>query len=109
MPDTNDAATATPVELLVRPLFVPLKAAYYEAFVNGTKTTEYRKFGARWNEYTCKLRRRVTISKGYGKQHRRTGVIVGFECKWMATQDWLDCYGEPGWAACIEIDLDDVV
>ncbi|MEO1528488.1 MAG: hypothetical protein AAFX06_23945 [Planctomycetota bacterium] len=89
-----------------RPLFIPLKSQYYEAFIDGTKKTEFRKYGARWNETTCAVGRRVTISKGYGKQNRRTGVIVSFEKRMMSSPDWIDCYGEPGIAACITIAID---
>lgn len=90
----------------VKPLFVPLKTEYYEAFVRGDKSTEYRQYGPRWNERTCHVGRRVTISKGYGRQHRRHGTIVGFSTRRMASAAWIDCYGTPGLAACIEIKLD---
>ena len=45
-----------------KPLFVPLKTQYYEAFVAGTKDTEYRKHGPRWNADTCKVGREVTLT-----------------------------------------------
>jgi len=61
-----------------RPLFIPLKTEYYEAFVSGEKIVEYRKYGPRWNAEVCKIGRKVIISKGYGKQNRKTGVISGF-------------------------------
>lgn len=90
----------------MKPLFIPLKSCYFEAFVSGSKTTEYRKYGARWNERNCPVGRRVVLSKGYGTKHRRSGVIVGFSKKYKATREWLDCYGDPGFAACIRIKLD---
>lgn len=86
-------------------LFIALKTKYYEAFCDGTKSTEFRKYGKRWNEDVCKLGRKVTLSKGYGKQHRKTGVIVGFEKRMIDSTEWIDCYGEPGLAACITIEL----
>ena len=99
--------SSTPVEpIVMRPLFVPLKSQYYEAFIDGLKDTEYRKYGNGWNERTCVIGRRVTISKGYGKQNRRTGKIVGFSKRRMASKSWIECYGEPGLAACIKIELD---
>lgn len=104
---TKPASSATPVDpLVMRPLFVPLKSQYYEAFIDGSKDTEYRKYGKGWNERTCVVGRRVTISKGYGKQNRRTGTIVGFTKRRMSSKAWIDCYGEPGLAACIHIELD---
>ncbi len=91
----------------MKPLFIPLKSKYYEAFVDGTKDTEFRKYGPRWNERTCKLGRRVIISKGYGRQNRRTGTIVGFKKQQMESVEWIECYGATGTAACIEIELDE--
>ena len=61
-----------------KPLFIPLKTEYYQAFVLGEKDTEYRKYGPGWNERTCWVGRPVVISKGYGKQNRTCGVIRSF-------------------------------
>ena len=91
----------------VKPLFIPLKTQFYEAFLNGTKTVELRQHGPRWNEQTCQIGRAVTISKGYGKANRRAGVITSFDVRHIDSPDWLACYGEPGNAACIGIRLDD--
>lgn len=90
----------------MKPLFIALKSAYYEAFADGSKTIEYRKYGPRWNERTCTVGRRVTLSKGYGKQNRLSGVITGCKCKYVDSQDWIDCYGKPGLAACISISVE---
>ena len=62
-----------------KPLFIPLKTEYYEAFIAGTKNTEYRRYGRGWNEKTCEVGREVVLSKGYGKQNRRVGVIISFD------------------------------
>ena len=88
-------------------LFIPLKTEYYEQFIDGTKTTEYRQHGPRWNAKTCAIGRRVVLSKGYGKAHRRTGVVTGFEVQHMDSPSWIACYGKPGEAACITIKLDE--
>lgn len=88
-----------------KPLFIPLKTKYYRAFCDGLKTHEYRLYGARWNERTCRVGRRVIISNGYGKRDRRCGVITGFTKSHVDSADWLACYGSPGVAACIEIKL----
>lgn len=93
------------------PIFIPLKSEFFEAFCSGTKDTEYRIHGPRWNANTCTVGRPVVISKGYGKHHRRTGVIVGFEASKepMNTEAWRKCYGDRGdMAACIKIKLDEV-
>lgn len=62
-----------------KPLFIPLNTEYYEAFACGDKSEELRLYGPRWNEKTCKVGRKVVLSKGYGKQNRMTGVIWKFK------------------------------
>lgn len=62
----------------IKPLFIPLKKQYYEEFVSGTKTVEYRKYGLGWNEDTCQIGRPVVISLGYGKNRRSKGTITSF-------------------------------
>jgi len=59
-----------------KPLFIPLKAEYYDAFARGEKTSELRKWGKRWNGNVCSLGRKVVLSRGYGKKHRIRGVIT---------------------------------
>lgn len=86
-------------------LFIPLKTEYFEAFKAGTKTVEYRQYGPRWNERTCAIGRPVVLSRGYGKQQRLTGVVTEFRKRFTASDEWLDCYGAPGTAACIRISL----
>jgi len=68
-----------------RPLFVPLKAEYFDAFKGGfdafkggSKREEFRLYGKRWNERTCRPGRAVTLSKGYGRQNRMRGRIRDF-------------------------------
>lgn len=64
--------------MTVKPLFIPLKTIYFNAFKDGSKTRELRKYGPGWNEKTCIPGRRVTLSRGYGKAERLTGVIEAF-------------------------------
>ena len=92
-----------------RPLFIPLKSEFYDAFIAGTKITEYRRHGPGWNAKTCPVGRRVVLSKGYGKAHRVTGTIAAFAVSEepTKTEAWRKCYGEAsGEAACITIRLD---
>lgn len=91
-----------------KPLFIPLKAQHFDDFAAGTKTTEFRLYGPRWNQQTCRPGRAVVLSRGYGKQRRLLGKIVRFEAGTEPTKTaaWRDCYGaHPGPAACIEIEL----
>lgn len=62
-----------------KPLFIPLRAKYFEAFERGEKDTEYRADLRRWNARTCYPGRAVTLSYGYGNVRRLRGVIAGFE------------------------------
>lgn len=91
-----------------RPLFVPLKTEWFEAFRDGSKDTEFRPYGPRWNEQTCRIGRAVVISKGYGRKHRLRGRVAAFvvrddpEC----IPGWIACYGtRSGRVACVRIAL----
>jgi len=88
-----------------KPLFIPLKGEFYDAFESGDKRHEYRVAGPRWNADTCWIGRAVTLSRGYGKAKRLCGEIVSFgvsntPCK---TATWKQIYGERGPAAIIGI------
>ena len=96
-----------------KPLFIPLKTAHYNAFDNGSKREELRRYGNRWNEIICRIGRPVTLSKGYGKQNRMQGTITGFKRQHGSTfgstykAAILDCYGTLDiWIACITIHID---
>jgi hypothetical protein len=93
-----------------RPLFVPLRAEYFDAFADGSKREELRLYGPRWNERTCAVGREVVLSKGYGKQHRMTGRILRFKKQHGTTfgstyqKAILDCYGTLDvWIACFYV------
>ena len=61
-----------------KPLFIPLRTQWFREFEAGTKDTEYRAYGPRWNERTCRVGRRATVSHGYsGKRLER--VVAAFE------------------------------
>ena len=63
----------------MKPLFIPLNTKFYNAFVDGSKREELRRYGPRWNENTCQVGREVILSKGYGKASRMTGKIWKFK------------------------------
>lgn len=97
----------------MKPLFVPLKAVYFDRFADGTKKVEYRRYGPRWNEKTCPIGRAVILSRGYGKACRLGGRVEGFECRHGTTfageerEAVLAVYGTADvLIACIEIRLD---
>ncbi len=94
---------------MVKPLFIPLRTEFFNAFKSGEKDTEYRLAGGRWNTRTCPAGRAVTLSKGYGRHGRFRGVILAFEESWEPChgEAWRSCYGEgSGPAACIKIELE---
>jgi len=86
----------------MKPLFIPLKREYYEAFANGSKTHEYRLYGKRWNEKTCYYGRDVVLSLGYGKQNRMVGKITAFG---KMLNRVTDIYALDETLACIGIEL----
>jgi hypothetical protein len=62
-------------------LFLPLKREWYEAFLSGEKTEEFRPNISRWSAKICRIGRPVILSLGYGKSSRALGVISGWrEC-----------------------------
>ncbi len=92
-----------------KPLFIPLKIEYYDAFADGRKMVEYRRYGPVWNERTCVPGRRVVLSKGYGKKSRCEGVVVRCwpDLNIPSLPGFIECYGAAPdlVACCIEIKL----
>lgn len=60
-----------------KPLFIPLRREWFEAFERDDKDTEYRAYGPRWNERTCRIGREATLSFGYSGR-RLSKVVAGF-------------------------------
>jgi hypothetical protein len=61
-----------------KPLFIPLKTYWYRQFESGEKTTEFRAYGPRWNERTCRIGRKATLSLGYSSGCRMSKTVMGF-------------------------------
>lgn len=61
-----------------KPLFIPLRREWFEKIEAGTKRHEYRAYGPRWNDRTCRVGRRAVISLGYGKTRRLSRVVTSF-------------------------------
>lgn len=76
-----------------KPLFIPLKREFFEAFERGEKREEYRMLGPRWNGRTCTPGRPVILSLGYGSKKRLRARVESFRV--CATPEAL-----PGWAEC---------
>lgn len=86
----------------MKPLFIPLKRKFFDRFEDGSKDTEYRPFGPRWNFDTCAIGRAVVLSCGYGKQRRLYAVVshVKRDENLVTLPGWHECYGEKHAAAC---------
>ena len=97
-----------PVTEATKPLFVPLKGEYFDAFASGAKNTEYRLYGKRWNERTCRIGRAVTLSRGYSGARLRGHVSDFFVLAGCRSADFLACYQDAVDAqmACIQIRLE---
>lgn len=61
----------------MKPLFIPLRREYFEAFERRIKRLEIRRYGPRWNERTCQRGRKVTLCCGYSGA-RLKGTIKSF-------------------------------
>lgn len=59
-------------------LFIPLRTKWFCLHETGAKMTEYRAYGPRWNETTCKVGRMVTLSHGYSGR-RLPRRVAGFD------------------------------
>jgi hypothetical protein len=62
-----------------RPLFVPLRREWFNAFARGEKTVEWRREGPKWNRGTCRVGRRVVLSLGYQGRRRLFGTVISVE------------------------------
>jgi hypothetical protein len=87
----------------VKPLFVPLRTEHYRAFESGTKTTEYRRLGPRWNARVCVVGRPVTLSHGYSGA-RLSAVVKRFRVV-LAADIASTIYPADAELAAIEIEL----
>ncbi len=94
----------------MKPIFIPLKSEYYQAFLDGSKRIEYRRAGV--GQFTlakCTPGRDVTLSKGYGRRDRIRGTVVNswIEHHEHPTGAIADCYGhQPIDIIAIEITVD---
>ena len=67
------------------PLFIPLRREWFDKIERGEKDTEYRAYGPRWNERTCRVGRPATVSLGYGKRRRLAKRVIAF-----TALNWID-------------------
>ena len=85
-----------------KPLFIPLRTHWFNEFALGNKTHEYRLYGSRWNEKTCRVGRKAILSRGYGKQERLERTVVSAKIV-APTLSFIQIYGEG--KQCLAIEL----
>jgi len=93
----------------MKPVFIPLKRQYFEAFQDGRKRIEYRKVGGQFTLRNCSPGRQVTLSLGYGTRSRLSGTVFRswIEHHEHPTGAIADCYGtDPIDILAIEILVD---
>lgn len=90
----------------IKPLFIPLKAKFFDAIKAGTKKAEHRTYGPRWNENTCWPGREIIFSRGYGKKDRLRAWIWSICVNKRYDEEWLEVYGCPGFAISIFFNLE---
>lgn len=88
----------------MKPLFIPLRSAWFRAFEAKEKDTEYRAYGHRWNERTCFIGRKVVLAHGYGWP-RLNKKIVGFKMLVRADAPKVakDIYPDAAFIAAIQL------
>jgi hypothetical protein len=89
---------------MTKPLFIPLRRQWFDAFADGSKTEEWRRYGARWNEGTCALGRAVTLSCGYSGA-RLSGRVSSFRTE-PASGGAAELYGAGAVCAVVGISLE---
>lgn len=93
----------------MKPIFIPLKREYYNAFKSGHKQIEYRRVGGQFTKANCTPGREVTLSLGYGSRNRIKGTVLRswIEHHEHPTGPIADCYGtEPIDILAIQILVD---
>lgn len=65
----------------MKPLYLVLARVHFEAFLDGSKSFEIRRYGTRYNERTCAIGREVLLQLGYSRI-RAAGRIL-----WFAARD----------------------
>jgi hypothetical protein len=95
-----------------RPLIVPLKRQWFEAFARGEKTEEWRRHGARWNARHCWPGRPVILTLGYASaicpehaDRRLHATLAAVEYRQPDTEERRDLLGD---VECVVLKLTDI-
>lgn len=89
----------------MKPLFIPLRSEWFFAFARGSKDTEYRAYGPRWNENTCAVGREAILSHGYsGKRLYRNVAAFTKIPRAEATQTAREIFPNAEFIAAIRLE-----
>jgi len=88
-----------------KPLFVPLRREWFEAFQRREKFEEWRRYGKQWNERVCWIGRPVQLSLGY-RSVRLLGTVVSFRTAPARRPGAGDLYGEGTICAVFGVKID---
>jgi hypothetical protein len=89
---------------LTRPLFIVLYREHFEAFRDGRKRHEWRRYSKRWSEQSCPVGRLVTLACGYSGP-RLSAKVIGFQRRRPRSAAQVEMFGEGTDCAVIEIRL----
>lgn len=79
--------------MIGRPLFIPLRTVWFDAYASGGKFEEWRRPGPRWNATVCMIGRPVLLSRGYSGARLRA-VIDATRLAWPEDPAVIELYGE---------------
>jgi hypothetical protein len=87
-----------------KPLWVPLRAVYFDAFAAGTKTTEYRRLGGPLGKLErLTIGRPVTLSRGYSGPRLHMLITAVSVVRASIVPDAAELYGRRARVVAIEL------
>jgi hypothetical protein len=93
------------VRMMTTPLWVPLKAEYFDAFAAGTKTTEYRRLGGPLGQLKrLPVGRPVTLSRGYSGPRLHMVIKAVSVVSALSVPGCVQLYGRRAHVVAIELE-----
>jgi hypothetical protein len=71
----------------MKSIFVPLRSKHWVDFRDHRKSTEWRAWGARWNDRTITPGRTIILSKGYTRTRLHGVVVKVNRVSWLLAPD----------------------
>lgn len=94
----------------MKPLFIFLKKCWYEMFLAGDKSTEYRVYSPRWNEKTCFTGREILLSNGYTNKNSIQATVNSLDVLPFdqAPEETRNIYPDLEYIAAINLDVSEI-